>query len=168
MLQGIFPTQGSNPVLLHCRQMLFPLSQSKLFVLLMSLVILHWKIVVTPQQVSVTLTTSVDFPGGSDGKASVYKAGDLGSIPGLGRIPGKGIVDGYQPTGTFRIYWGYALLDSPQPMTKHFQGRGLVIYLPWKSSTKPSLLPSTPQSWLRKNQTCIVVRGPYPLSCFFL
>ena len=25
-----------------------------------------------------------DFPGGSDGKASVYSAGDLGSIPGPG------------------------------------------------------------------------------------
>ena len=30
------------------------------------------------------------FPGGSDGKASVCKAGDLGSIPGLGRPPGEG------------------------------------------------------------------------------
>ena len=30
------------------------------------------------------------FPGGSDGKASVYNAGDLGSIPGLGRSPGEG------------------------------------------------------------------------------
>ena len=28
--------------------------------------------------------------GGSDGKASVYTAGDLGSIPGLGRCPGEG------------------------------------------------------------------------------
>ena len=27
-----------------------------------------------------------DFPGGSDGKASVYNAGDLGSIPGSGRF----------------------------------------------------------------------------------
>ena len=27
----------------------------------------------------------LDFPGGSNGKASVYNAGDLGSIPGLGR-----------------------------------------------------------------------------------
>ena len=26
--------------------------------------------------------TPKDFPGGSDGKASVYNAGDLGSIPG--------------------------------------------------------------------------------------
>ena len=30
------------------------------------------------------------FPGGSDGKASVYNAVDLGSIPGLGRSPGEG------------------------------------------------------------------------------
>ena len=32
----------------------------------------------------------MDFPGGSDGKVSVYNAGDPGSIPGLGRSPGEG------------------------------------------------------------------------------
>ena len=32
----------------------------------------------------------MDFPGGSDGKASVYNAGDLGSIPWLGRFPAEG------------------------------------------------------------------------------
>ena len=31
----------------------------------------------------------VDFPGGSDGKVSACNAGDLGSIPGLGRSPGE-------------------------------------------------------------------------------
>ena len=31
-----------------------------------------------------------DFPGGSDGEASAYSAGDLGSVPGLGRSPGEG------------------------------------------------------------------------------
>jgi len=31
-----------------------------------------------------------EFPGGSDSKASVYNAGDLGLIPGLGRFPGEG------------------------------------------------------------------------------
>ena len=31
-----------------------------------------------------------DFPGGSDGKASAYSAGDLGLIPVLGRAPGEG------------------------------------------------------------------------------
>ena len=29
-------------------------------------------------------------PAGSDGKASVYNAADLGSIPGSGRFPGEG------------------------------------------------------------------------------
>ena len=32
----------------------------------------------------------LDFPDGSDGKVSVYDAGDLGLIPGLGRSPGEG------------------------------------------------------------------------------
>ena len=30
------------------------------------------------------------FPDGSDGKESTHNAGDPGSIPGLGRFPGKG------------------------------------------------------------------------------
>ena len=30
------------------------------------------------------------FTGSSDGKVSAYNAGDLGSIPGLGRSPGEG------------------------------------------------------------------------------
>ena len=32
----------------------------------------------------------MDFPGGLDGKVSVYNAGDLGLIPGWGRFPGEG------------------------------------------------------------------------------
>ena len=32
----------------------------------------------------------MDFPGGSDSKASAYNAGDLGSTPGSGRSPGEG------------------------------------------------------------------------------
>ena len=30
------------------------------------------------------------LPGSSDGKATAYNAGDLGSIPGLGKSPGGG------------------------------------------------------------------------------
>ena len=56
-----------------------------------------------------------DFPGGSDSKESVYNAGDPGSIPRLGRSPGKGN--------------GYPLqcssLENP-----HGQ-RSLVDYSPW-------------------------------------
>ena len=32
----------------------------------------------------------MDFPGGSEGKASACNAGDPGSIPGLGRFLGEG------------------------------------------------------------------------------
>ena len=32
----------------------------------------------------------MDFPGGSEGKVCACNAGDLGSIPGLGRSPGEG------------------------------------------------------------------------------
>ena len=32
----------------------------------------------------------MDFPGGSDGKASAYNVGYLGSVPGLRRSPGEG------------------------------------------------------------------------------
>ena len=31
-----------------------------------------------------------DFPGGSDGKESACSAGDLGSLSGWGKYPGKG------------------------------------------------------------------------------
>ena len=34
--------------------------------------------------------TAVGFPGESDGKESACNAGDLGSIPRLGRSPGEG------------------------------------------------------------------------------
>ena len=35
-------------------------------------------------------THMYDFPGGSNGKASVYNVGDPCSIPGLGRSPEEG------------------------------------------------------------------------------
>ena len=38
----------------------------------------------------VVIFLTYNFPGGSDGKASAYNAGDPGSIPGLGRSPGEG------------------------------------------------------------------------------
>ena len=36
------------------------------------------------------LDSKTGYPGGSDGKASVYNAGDPGSILGSGRSPGEG------------------------------------------------------------------------------
>ena len=47
-------------------------------------------------------------PGGSDGKESACSAGDLGSIPGLGRTPGEGNGYALQYSGLENSYspWG--------------------------------------------------------------
>ena len=42
------------------------------------------------EEPEIKLLTPFDFPGGSDGKASAYNAGDPGSIPGSGRSSGEG------------------------------------------------------------------------------
>ena len=42
------------------------------------------------QQVNVPLQVPLSFPGVSDSKESACSAGDLASIPGLGRSPGEG------------------------------------------------------------------------------
>ena len=60
------------------------------------------------------VTLALGFPGGSDNKESACNAGDLGSIPRLGRSPGGGHCDPLQ----------YSCLDNP-----HRQ-RSLVGYSP--------------------------------------
>ena len=55
------------------------------------------------------------FPDGSDGKESPRNAGDLGSVPGLGRSPGGGHGDPLQ----------YSCLENPCGQ------RSLVGYSPW-------------------------------------
>ena len=44
------------------------------------------------------------FPGCSNGKASSCNAGDLGSIPGLGRYPGEGMATHFS-TLAWKIPW---------------------------------------------------------------
>ena len=58
----------------------------------------------------------MNFPGGSGSKASVYNAGDLGLIPGLGRSAGEG-----------RKWQSTPVL---LPGKSHGQ-RSLVSYSPW-------------------------------------
>ena len=55
------------------------------------------------------------FPGGSDSKESACNAGDLGSVPGLGRSPG----------GRYGNPLQYSCLESPPGQ------RSLVGYSPW-------------------------------------
>ena len=50
------------------------------------------------------------FPGGSHGKESDSKAGDLGSIPGSGRSPGEG--NGY-PLQWVILTWRIPSIEEP-------------------------------------------------------
>ena len=67
------------------------------------------------ENVSISACLYLGFLGGSDGKESACKAGDLGLIPGLGRSPGGGHGNPLQDS----------CLENP-----HGQ-RSLVGYSPW-------------------------------------
>ena len=45
---------------------------------------IHWR------RDKLPIPVFLGFPCGSAGKESAYNAGDLGSVPGLGRSPGEG------------------------------------------------------------------------------
>ena len=65
----------------------------------------------------LTVSNSMDFPSGADGKESACNARDPGSIPGLGRSPGEGMAThssmlamGYSP-------WGHKESDTTELLT---------------------------------------------------
>ena len=85
LLQGIFLTQGSNPGPLHCRQILYHLSQREVHPFKRMGVNYYRTLLLISCKVIYEIFHYIYFPGGSNGKASVYNEGDLGSSPGLGR-----------------------------------------------------------------------------------
>ena len=83
LLQRIFPTQRSNPVFLHCRQILYRLIYT----------CMYWDQTESENtEFNFTLTVVLcDSPHISVGKESTCKAGNPSSIPGSGRSAGEGI-----------------------------------------------------------------------------
>ena len=92
LLQGIFPTQGSNPGLLHCKQTLCHLThkgspggdQCRKPQFNSGVRKICWR------RDRLLTPVFLGFPCGSAGKESTCSVGDLGLIPGLGRSPGEG------------------------------------------------------------------------------
>ena len=75
----------------------------------------------------ITTGKTIEFPGGSDGKASVCNAGDMGSIPGSGRIPGEGNDNPLQDSclenpmdGGAWCPWGRKESDMTEQLHFHF------------------------------------------------
>ena len=65
------------------------------------------------------------FPGSSDGKESVCNVGDWGSIPGLGRSPGKGNANPFQYSCLQNpmdeeAWWAHKESDMTEQLTQHF------------------------------------------------
>ena len=69
-IASIFPKEGPN------RPMFNPFT----FCPRRSLSIHNWSLIIIKASHSLKQLLSVDFPGGSDGKASAYNAGDTGSV----------------------------------------------------------------------------------------
>ena len=87
-LQGIFPTQGLNPGLPHCRWILYQLGhqgstpKSRNVALKIQILKLLLNLMILIRSSLIIL--------GLAGKESACNVGDLDSIPGLGRSPGEG------------------------------------------------------------------------------
>ena len=96
LLQGIFPTQESNPVLPHCRWIIYKLRDQGIPKNIYFCFIDYtkafdcldhnelWKILK-----EMVILDRLGFPGVSAGKECACNAGDLDSISGLGRSPGE-------------------------------------------------------------------------------
>ena len=84
LIQGIFPTQGSNPSLPHCKQLLYHLS--------------HWGSPRILEWVAYPFSRGFSQPRNTTGISCISGGfftswatrGDQGSVSGLGRSPGEG------------------------------------------------------------------------------
>ena len=102
---GDLPHQGSNPLLLHCRQILHCWATGEMRVCSPCgcspcVCVWSWYMCVCIHYIYICVYISerhtffvpykMGFPSGSDGKEYACNAGDLGSIPVSGRPPGDG------------------------------------------------------------------------------
>ena len=84
------------------------------------------------------------FPHSSVGKSSTYSAGDLGSIPGLGRSPGEGNGNPLQ----------YSCLENPMD-----RGAWRATYSPWGRKRVRHNLATKPPELFRSKIQSISVMG---------
>ena len=132
LLQRIFPTQGSNPGLSHCRWILYRLSHNGPY--LKRGIVICWGVHGSALKAQLLV---------SSGKESTCNVGDLDSVPGLPR----------SPVGVHGNPLQYSCLENP-----HGQ-RSLEGYSPWGHKeldmTEPLPLRGYKKKWLK---VCIIIR----------
>ena len=96
------------------------------------------------------------FPGGSDGKASAYNAGDLGSTPGLGRSPGEGSGKPTPVSLPGKSHGRRSLLGySPWGRKVRHDWATSLHFDPWKESY------NKPKQHIKKKRHYFATKGPY-------
>ena len=83
----------------------------------------EWFALESKKDLSVIFKIALKFPGGSDSKAPIYNAGDLGLIPGLGRSLGEGNGNPLQYSGlenSMDYPWGCKESDMTERLSLHF------------------------------------------------
>ena len=87
------------------------------------------------------------FPGGSAGKEPTCNAGDLGSIPGLGRSPGEGIC--------YPLQYSWASLVAQMVKNPPAMQETWVRSLGWKDPLKKGKATPLQYSGLENSMHCV-------------
>ena len=89
--------------------------------------------------------THMGFLGGSDSKESSCNAGDLGSIPGLVRSPGRGYGNPFQ----------YSYLENPHGQGASWAIRSQRAGHDWATKQSTGTMPSSRGSCPPRDQNCV-------------
>ena len=145
-----------------------------------------WYVVCSPWLDSGLLLATLGFPDGSEGKESTCNAGDLGSIPGLGRSPRGGHGNPLQYSCLENpmdrgIWWATVRGHKESDMTEWpstAQHRPLSLCCPWlvhKTFVKQRLFPDTLSlkksrescaKWEERSPCCVAGRNENVSWCF--
>ena len=111
-----------------------------------------WSVIVSSLEnwslcVLYSVMVILDFPRGSDGKASAYSAGDPGSIPGLGRSSGEGngnplqysCLENPMDRGSVVGYSAWGRKESDTTERLHFTSMIILAYFPVSILFKSSI-----------------------------
>ena len=148
-----------------------------------------WKTNTVPHQICQKSFERYSFPGGSDGKESTHNAGDLGSIPELGRSPGGGHDNplqysclenpgGPQEPGRVRSMELQRIGHDWMTKHKHIHNMQCIILIIYKCAihgikyilnvVQPSPL-SSPRTFSSSQiKTPLISCSPFPSNYFFL
>ena len=154
LLQGIFPIQGLNPGLPHCRWILYHLShqESPIYIniyicIIYTQIYIFMMSMIQSKIRYLTYEELLGFPGGSDGKGSTCNEGHPGLIPGLRRPHGER--NGYPLQYSWASLVAQTVKNLPAMQETWVRSLGWEEPLEEGTATTPVLLPGE-SPWTEK------------------